>query len=62
MRDPNRIPEFCNKLAEIWAKYPDFRFGQFILNAFSNTKKDPWFYEDDEMIEYLEKWMNGVIE
>lgn len=59
MRDPNRIPKFCNKLAEIWSKYPDFRFGQFIMNAFDNV--DIWYAEDDKIIQHLENWMNSIL-
>lgn len=64
MRDPNRIPEFCNKLAEIWMKYPDLRFGQFMLNVLCNPHVPEhviWIYEDDEMIKHIEHWMNIMI-
>ena len=61
MRDPKRIPEFCNKLAEIWMKYPEFRFGQFMVNIMSATPHDPWLYEDDEMIEFIDQWMNKAL-
>ena len=33
MRDPNRIQTFCNELANLWRKVPDWRFGQFISNV-----------------------------
>ena len=32
MRDPERIDYYCDELAEVWHKVPDWRFGQFILN------------------------------
>ncbi len=61
MRDPNRIPEFCNTLQETWLRYPDFRFGQFMLNFLgevsSKTKTDPFFIEDYEMIKYLKQYL-----
>lgn len=61
MRDPKRIPEFCNKLAEIWSKYPDFRFGQFMTNVFSAAPGGIWYYEDDEMIKFIEDYMRSIL-
>lgn len=56
MRDPNRIQKFCNRLARAWEKVPDWRFGQLMVNALGEMPKDPFFPEDDEMIEYIEKY------
>lgn len=56
MRDPNRIPVFCSRLAQAWAMVPDWRFGQLMVNALGEMKKDPFFPEDDEMIQYLENY------
>lgn len=57
MRDPNRIDAFCARLAAAWKENcPDMRFGQFIMNAFGGLGKDPFFPEDDKMIEFIEKW------
>jgi hypothetical protein len=61
MRDPKRIPEFCNKLAEIWSKYPDFRFGQFVINILNAAPDDIWYYEDDKMIKFINDFMNEYI-
>ena len=61
MRDPKRIPEFCNKLAEIWSKYPDFRFGQFMINVFSAVPGDIWYCEDDKMIKFIEDYMRSIL-
>ena len=61
MRNPNRIHEFCDRLAAAWQKYPDFRFGQFMINLFREMDRDPWFYEDEDMIKYIEDWMNNFI-
>ena len=55
MRDPERIYKFCGRLAKAWLYYPDWRFGQLIVNVFSQLDKDPFFPEDDEMIEFIEK-------
>lgn len=61
MRDPKRIPEFCNKLAEIWSKYPDFRFGQFMINVFSAVPGGIWYCEDDKMIKFIEDYMRSIL-
>ena len=61
MRDPKRIPEFCNKLAEIWSKYPDFRFGQFMINIFATIPDNIWNCEDDEMIQFIDDYMNDIV-
>lgn len=57
MRDPKRINEFCDRLKAVWANVPDWRFGQLMMNVLgdmSASGRDPFFPEDDEMIEYLE--------
>lgn len=36
MRDKNRIPVFIKELERIWMQcYPDWRFGQFMVNFFN---------------------------
>ena len=57
MRDPKRIREFCNQLADIWeGQCPDWRFGQLIVNVMGTMKRDPFFYEEGEMMEYFKKY------
>ena len=57
MRDKKRIKPFCDKLAEIWeSKCPDWRFGQFMVNVLGSQTRDPFFPEDDEMIELIENF------
>lgn len=51
MRDPKRIDEFCELLAKAWHKVPDWRFAQLVLNL--PYEKDPFFYEDDEMLDLI---------
>ena len=64
MRDPNRIDEFCEVLKQEWHKVPDWRFGQFVSNflgtVYSNTKRDPFFIEDNEMKTELEDFIRGL--
>jgi hypothetical protein len=56
MRDINRIDNFCNELAKYWKQVPDLRFGQLIINIFGSCEKDPWFYEEDEMLKVFENF------
>ena len=57
MRNPERIPDFCNQLSTIWSKVPDWRFGQLMINLF-RTIGDPFYYEDDELIKKIEEIVN----
>ena len=59
MRNKNRIQEFCNRLARAWEMVPDWRFGQLMVNALGEMGCDPFFPEDDEMIEYIEKFVEA---
>ncbi|MBR3740850.1 MAG: hypothetical protein IKN04_10385 [Clostridia bacterium] len=62
MRDPNRIQDFCNQLADLWRTVPDWRFGQLISNVLgayaSETKRDIFFPEDDEIMAYMKKYFS----
>lgn len=62
MRDPNRIDDFCSRLAVAWKTYPDFRFGQMFMNIM-NIEGHPEIYyaEDSTMIAFIEKWMSNFI-
>ena len=56
MRNPDRIEPFCNELAKVWKEnFPDWRFGQLMMNFLGTvaTRIDPFFPEEDKMIEYL---------
>ena len=60
MRDINRIDKFCGELAEIWkTNCPDWRFGQLIINVLNSFDRDPWFFEEDEMIEKFKEFFKG---
>lgn len=60
MRDPNRIRKYCTQLADLWEKVPDWRFGQLMSNLlgayYSETKRDIFFPEDDEMFAFFGKY------
>lgn len=51
MRDIKRIKPFLEEIEKLWEKVPDWRFGQLIMNVLGTCKKDPFFYEEDEMLE-----------
>lgn len=72
MRDPERIPKICKKFEEMWSKYPDLRFGQFVYALYykaSHVRKedgsiDFFYVEDDEferiLDEFLRDWKNDI--
>ena len=57
MRDPKRIPTVLQELARTWTKYPDMRLCQLIVNV--TNEKDPFYVEDDELVERL-KFFPGL--
>lgn len=58
MRDPKRIRKFCNQLADIWeTQRPDWRFGQLIVNICRNYADDPFYVEDDKMLERIREYL-----
>lgn len=57
MRDPKRIQKFCNQLAEIWSKVPDWRFGQLVVNVLG---RDPFYIEDDRAMKCFEIYFDEV--
>lgn len=63
MRNPNRLYGFYDEMRDIHMKsFPDWRFGQLMSNFFgwlmSEKKKDLFFPEEDEMIEYFREYAN----
>lgn len=62
MRNPDRIYKFCNELANLWHdNVPDWRFGQFVCNVFGEIAQeiDPFFPEDDKMMELLQGYFSN---
>ena len=60
MRDPKRIYKFCDRLAAVWGRVPNWRFGQLMMNCLgemSAAGRDPFFPEDDEMIKFIENYV-----
>lgn len=70
MRDSNRLHNFYKELQTIHIRYfSDWWFGQLISNfmdwMFDTKEVDPFFSEEEELIEYLieyaENFSNEVI-
>ena len=56
MRDPERIPEVLVKLETLWNQVPQLRLGQLIWVL--NNNKDPFYVEDDMLLNEIERWMD----
>ena len=57
MRNPDRIDKFCSELAAIWKEScPDWRFGQLMINVLGSLPIDPFFPEEDKMLEYFKEY------
>ena len=63
MRDPKRIERMLELLGEVWAKVPDWRLTQLVVNA-SDTRHDcgPVFYLEDDEFERRLKAMSLSID
>lgn len=60
MRKIERIEPFMKELTKIWKeKCPDWRFGQLMSNVLNSFDIDPFFIEEDEMLERFKKYFNG---
>ena len=60
MRDPNRLDNFYDTMKLIHKTcFPDYRWGQLMMNFLGwvqNKKGDPFFPEEDRMLEYLKEY------
>lgn len=60
MRDPNRLDKFYDELKEIHKKeFPDWRFGQFIMN-FLSWNGDPFYLEENKFLERVKEYVKSV--
>lgn len=59
MRDPKRIDGFMERLGAVWKDYPDFRFGQLLMNLLGDVQQevgmDLFYVEDEEFFKAFEK-------
>lgn len=59
MRNPDRLDNFYEELKNIHKKYAsDWRFGQLMVNVLSSLPIDPFFPEEDKMLEYFKDFFN----
>lgn len=59
MRDPNRLYKFYEELERIHCEFePSLTFLQFVCGFMAWTQRDPFFYEDDDILEAFKKWAN----
>ena len=63
MRKPERLDDTYSKLCEIQKmSFPDMREAQYMLNLLgwiNSNKRDPFFIESDELIEYAKEYANA---
>lgn len=57
MRNPERIPDFCERLSKLWQENcPDWRFGQLVANVIEEYGVSPFLIEDERMIKIFEDY------
>ena len=59
MRNSDRIPEICNRLARAWQKVPDWRLGQLFVNMQAAASCDLFYYEDEALMRLIETYIGG---
>jgi len=60
MRNPGRIKIICERLASVWQELPDWRLAQLMMNVIST--KACFYMEDNEFIDYIEKYIEELKE
>ena len=65
MRDPNRIDYYCDELAELWHKVPDWRMSQLMVNAMlayhNKFCHDAFYTEDADFMNFLKDFIKEAI-
>ena len=56
MRDPKRIDEILNTVKIVWEQYPDWRFGQLVVNVLG---VDPFYIEDEIILAAFQANIKG---
>lgn len=61
MRNPNRLDNFYEKLKNIHkTEFPDWRFGQFIINFLSWYGQDPFYLEESKMLAKIQEFVDHL--
>jgi len=59
MRDVERLDRFYDELKRIHKLYfPDWREFQLFYNMFADMKEDPFYWETDQAINYIQEYAN----
>ena len=56
MRNPDRIKPFLSEVERVWNKVPDWRFGQLMTNWLHGLERDPFYFEDSDLLEELKRF------
>ena len=62
MRSPDRIDNILRKLGDLWKRVPDWRLGQLFNNVQKAEDDDLFYYEDDDLIDIIEDFLNTGVE
>lgn len=61
MRDPNRLDNFYEQLKQIHKEnFPDWRFGQFMMNFLSWYGRDPFYIEEGKFLAEVRNYVNVI--
>ena len=61
MKDPNRIWNITNHIANRWHyNCPDWRFMQLMSNFIAWLDHDPFYMEDDEFLQKFHEYMDAL--
>lgn len=61
MRDPNRLDVFYDELKRLHKEnVPDWRFGQFLVNFLTWYNRDPFYIEEDKMMEEISRYFDSI--
>lgn len=61
MRDPNRLDAFYAELAKIHKEnFPDWRFGQFIMNFLYWLEQDPFYMEEKKFLAEVKRYVENM--
>lgn len=61
MRDPNRIWDITNYIADKWHDTcPDWRFMQLMSNFITWLGRDPFYMQDDDFLQKFYEYMETL--
>ena len=61
MRNPNRLDVFYDELKRLHKEnVPDWRFGQLLVNVLTWYNRDPFYLEEDKMIDVFKRYFDTI--